>query len=76
MSKHYQVEAMMTTSGASADERATCKPSQYGAVAKALLDAVTSGTKPGFPSEKLNTLIVNAAKDLKAGSGLVVLWSQ
>lgn len=72
MSKHYQVEAMMTITGASADDRATCKPSEYGKVATALLNAITSGTKPSLGSETLNTLIVNAAKDLKAGGGLVV----
>lgn len=76
MSKHYQVEAMMTTTGASADERATCKPSEYGKVAAALYEAITSGTKPAFPSNKLNTLIVQAARDLKAGNGLVVSGSQ
>lgn len=72
MSKHYQVEAMMSTTGANADERATCRPSEFAAVANALLNAVNGGAAPSFASERLNTLIVNAAKDLKAGNGLVV----
>lgn len=72
MSKHYQVEAMMTTTGASADERATCKPSEYGMVALALYKAITAGTKPSFGSEKLNTIITKAAQELKSTKGLVV----
>lgn len=75
MSKHYQVEAIMTTAGASADERATCKPSEYGKVAVALLEAINSGKTPSFASEKLNVMITNAAKDLKNGNGLVVCGS-
>jgi hypothetical protein len=35
MSKHYQLEGMMSLTGGSADERYTCKPSQYGAIALA-----------------------------------------
>lgn len=43
MSKHYQVEANHTITGAAADDRATCKPSQMGAIAVALYNAVTNG---------------------------------
>ena len=35
MSKHYQVEATMSMTGANADERATCRPSEYGKVVAA-----------------------------------------
>src|SRR5690606_7722096 len=75
MSKHYQVEALMTTTGASADERATCKPSEYGVVALALYKAITNGTKPNLGSDKLNNLITKAAEDLKSTKGLVVCGS-
>src|SRR5690606_23401309 len=33
MNKHYQIEGMLSMTGANADERATCKPSEYGKVA-------------------------------------------
>jgi MoCo/4Fe-4S cofactor protein with predicted Tat translocation signal len=75
MSKHYQVEAMMSLTGSNADERATCKPSAYGKVAKALLEAITSGTAPKVGSDALNNLIAKAAKDLKNSKGLVVSGS-
>lgn len=72
MSKHYQVEATMTLSGANADERATCKPSEYGKVAGALYKAITTGAAVNVGSKKLNALITAAAADLKKGNGLVV----
>src|SRR5690625_2750393 len=75
MSKHYQVEGMLSMTGANADDRATCRPSEYGKVAAALYDAITSGTNPSFASENLNILIKNAAADLKSGNGLVVSGS-
>lgn len=74
MSKHYQIEANHTTTGASADIRVTCKPSEYGAVAVAMYNAL-NGTTPNFASKKLNEAIVKAAADLKAGNGLVVCGS-
>lgn len=75
MSKHYQVEVMTTPTGISADERATCKPSEYGAVAAALYNAITTGAAPSFASAKLNKVIVSAAADLKKGNGLVISGS-
>ncbi len=75
MNKHYQVEAVMSMTGANADERATCKPSEFGNVAAALYAAVTSGTAPAFKSKKLNDLVTSAARDLKKGKGLVVCGS-
>lgn len=75
MSKHYQFEGMHSMTGANADVRATCKPSEYGAVAVALYNAVTSGAGPTFASKKLNDSIVKAAADLKKGGGLVVCGS-
>ncbi len=75
MSKHYQVEPMHTITGAKADERAVCKPSEMGAVAVALYNAVVSDTIPNFPNKKLNNTITRAAVDLKKGNGLVVCGS-
>jgi MoCo/4Fe-4S cofactor protein with predicted Tat translocation signal len=72
MSKHYQVEGMMTLSGANADERATCKPSEFGKVADALYKAITTGATVNVGSKKLNEMIATAAADLKKGNGLVV----
>lgn len=76
MSKHYQVEGMMSLTGGSADERYTCKPSEYGKVAAALLGAINGTSASGF-SEGLNKAINAMANDLKAsaGKGLVVCGS-
>ncbi|GAA4464840.1 TAT-variant-translocated molybdopterin oxidoreductase [Nemorincola caseinilytica] len=74
LSKHYHVEAIHTITGAAADERATCRPSEVGAVAIALYNAV-NGTAPSLPSAKLNKMIAAAAEDLKKGNGLVVCGS-
>jgi molybdopterin-containing oxidoreductase family iron-sulfur binding subunit len=73
MSKHYQVESMHTISGASADHRVTCRPSEIGAVAVALYNAVTGGASS--MSGKLGDMITKAAADLKKGGGLVVCGS-
>lgn len=74
MSKHYQVEGMMSMTGSNADERATCKPSEYGKVATALYNAITTGAKPSLGTDALNILVTKAANDLKNG-GLVVCGS-
>ncbi len=75
MSKHYQFEGMHSMTGANADVRATCRPSEYGAVAVALYNAVATGAAPSFASKKLNDSILKAAADLKKGGGLVVCGS-
>jgi molybdopterin-containing oxidoreductase family iron-sulfur binding subunit len=75
MSRHYQIEPTHTISGASADYRATCRPSELGAVAAALYAAVSAGTAPAFANKHLNEVISKAATDLKAGNGLVVCGS-
>lgn len=75
MSRHYHVEPNHTITGAKADERAVCKPSEMGNVVVALYNAVATGATPNLPSKKLNTLVVNAANDLKKGNGLVVCGS-
>ncbi len=75
MSKHFQIEGVMSLTGASADERTTCRPSEYGAVVAAIYNEI-SGTKNSFKG-KLSTLISEAAKELKAsgGKGLLVCGS-
>ncbi|MES2703771.1 MAG: TAT-variant-translocated molybdopterin oxidoreductase [Bacteroidota bacterium] len=75
LSKHYQVESALSITGASADERATCKPSDLGAVAVALYNAVANGTQPALQSAALNKLVAAAAADLKKGNGMVVCGS-
>ena len=75
MSKHYQFEAMHSLTGANADHRAVCRPSEMGAVATALYNAVSTGATPAFASKKLNESITMAAADLKKGGGIVVCGS-
>ncbi len=78
MSKHYQFECHLSTTGASADERYTHRPSQTGAVALALLAAIDgSVAATSLSNAKLNTGIAKAAADLKANNGkaLVVCGS-
>ncbi|MBS1645160.1 MAG: TAT-variant-translocated molybdopterin oxidoreductase [Bacteroidetes bacterium] len=75
MSRHYQFEGVHSLTGANADRRSVCKPSEYGAVAVALYNAISTGAAPSFTSKTLNENITNAAADLKAGNGLVVCGS-
>ncbi|HRP89750.1 MAG TPA: TAT-variant-translocated molybdopterin oxidoreductase [Edaphocola sp.] len=75
MSKHYQIESMFSLTGTNADERATCKPSEYGKVVEGLYNAVTSGAAANTGSKNLDNLIKKAAADLKKGNGLVVCGS-
>jgi MoCo/4Fe-4S cofactor protein with predicted Tat translocation signal len=75
MSKHYQLEGMMSLTGSSADERFTCKPSQYGAVAMAILNGLSGSAASLTPS--LNEAVKKIATDLNAnkGAALVVCGS-
>ena len=79
MSKHYQFESFMSMTGANADERFTHRPSETGAVAVALLAALSgNGTNSSLVTdEKLKKGIEKCANDLKAhaGKGLVVCGS-
>ncbi|HUR11958.1 MAG TPA: TAT-variant-translocated molybdopterin oxidoreductase, partial [Flavitalea sp.] len=76
MGKHYQFESMLSVTGANADERFTHRPSETGAVALALLNALTGQPVSGL-SDKLKKGIEKAAADLKNnnGSSLVVCGS-
>jgi MoCo/4Fe-4S cofactor protein with predicted Tat translocation signal len=77
MSKHYQFESMLSMTGANADERVTHRPSETGAVAAALLAAVSGQAITGITGDKLKKGIEKAAKDLLAhkGAALVVAGS-
>lgn len=72
LSKHYQIEPTQTITGASADHRATCRPTEKGKIAVALYKAVVDGAQPNLSSPALNKLVASAAADLKKGNGLVV----
>ena len=74
MSKHYQFESIMSMTGANADERFTHRPSEAGAVALALLNAV-NGTAPSVADAKLKEGIAKAAADLKAAGGNALVVS-
>ncbi|MBE2230324.1 MAG: TAT-variant-translocated molybdopterin oxidoreductase [Chitinophagaceae bacterium] len=74
MSKHYQFESYLSLTGASADERFTHRPSETGAVALDLLNALTGGE----PVVKATAAAVKkVAADLLANNGasLVVCGS-
>jgi len=75
LSKHYQVESILSITGAAADVRATCRPSEMGMVAMALYNEVTGGAKVQLPSAKLSDMVTKAAADLKKGNGMVVCGS-
>jgi molybdopterin-containing oxidoreductase family iron-sulfur binding subunit len=81
MSKHYQFESLLSTTGANADERYTHRPTETGAVALALLaelggSGIGSVSAPALP-EKLKAGVKKAAKDLtdNKGKALVVCGS-
>ncbi len=78
MSKHYQFEGHLSTTGANADERFTHRPSDTGRVALALLAALGGNVAaPAIEDAKLKRGIEKVAADLKAnaGAGLVVSGS-
>jgi molybdopterin-containing oxidoreductase family iron-sulfur binding subunit len=78
MSKHYQFESFLSMTGSNADERFTHRPSETGAVAMDLLNAI-NGTEmsPAIADAKLEAGIKKVAADLKAqnGEALVVCGS-
>ncbi|UOR05726.1 TAT-variant-translocated molybdopterin oxidoreductase [Hymenobacter aerilatus] len=71
MSRHYQFETAMSLTGANADMRVPVKPSEMGAVALALYNAVVGG---GGGSYK-NATLAKAANELKANRGRSVVVS-
>ena len=68
MSKHYQLESVMSLSGANADVRGQIKPSQKGLIVKSLLGAISSKYEKVSVNDKIDNLIANIAKDLLANT--------
>jgi molybdopterin-containing oxidoreductase family iron-sulfur binding subunit len=76
MSKHYQFESFLSTTGANADERFTHRPSEAGLVALDLLNAI-NGTEGSatISDAKLEASIKKVAAELKANNGSSVVIS-
>ena len=68
MSKHYQIESMMSLTGSNADERIIVKPSQVGAAAVALYAKLT-GTGATTINPEVDKMLDKVAADLKAAAG-------
>jgi len=77
LSKHFQFEGMLSMTGANADERFTHRPSETGAVAVSLLNALNGQGVTGIEDAELKKGIEKAAAALAAhkGEGLVVCGS-
>jgi MoCo/4Fe-4S cofactor protein with predicted Tat translocation signal len=74
MSKHYQFESFLSMTGANADERFLHKPSQTGAVAAAILAAVSGGAVD-VADATLKAGITKVAAELKANAGKALVVS-
>ena len=77
MSKHIHFESVASLTGANADEKYLHRPSETGAIAAALLSAVSGQGVNGITDPKLKAGIEKAAKALNAnkGAALVVAGS-
>jgi MoCo/4Fe-4S cofactor protein with predicted Tat translocation signal len=75
MSKHYQVESILSLTGSNADERFACRPSDQGAVALAILGALNGTGGAAIADKKLADGIAKIARDLKANSGRAIVVS-
>ncbi|MBS1620017.1 MAG: TAT-variant-translocated molybdopterin oxidoreductase [Bacteroidetes bacterium] len=74
MSKHFQFESYLSTTGSCADERFTHRPSESGAVALALYSALGGNVSaPALTDEKLKKGIAKVAAELKSGNGNAVV---
>ncbi len=76
MSKHFQFESVLTTTGASADERYLCRPSEWNTIATSILGAL-NGQAPAVADVRLKEGIERVAKALNdnRGKSLVVCGS-
>jgi MoCo/4Fe-4S cofactor protein with predicted Tat translocation signal len=74
LSRHIHFESMMSMTGSNADDRFTHKPSETGAVAVAILNAL-NGATASFADKKLNEGIKLAADKLKAAGGNALVVS-
>ncbi|HEX5153916.1 MAG TPA: TAT-variant-translocated molybdopterin oxidoreductase [Parafilimonas sp.] len=75
MSKHYHFESILSLTGSNADERFLHKPSEEGAVAVALLNALTGQGSSNIADAKLKAGIAKAAKDLNENKGAALVVS-
>jgi molybdopterin-containing oxidoreductase family iron-sulfur binding subunit len=75
MSRHLQFESFLSTTGASADERFTHRPSEAGAVASALLAALNNNAATTVLNDKAKAGIVTAAAALNANKGAALVVS-
>ena len=78
LSKHYQVEAMLSLSGANADKRIKIKPSQQSAVVASLYNKIAAqagGASVTAASTPVDKAIDAIAKDLLAAKGKSVVIS-
>ncbi|QHL87103.1 TAT-variant-translocated molybdopterin oxidoreductase [Nibribacter ruber] len=75
MSRHFQFESFLSLTGANADVRVPVKPSEYGAVAAALYNAVAGGGAIQAPSTTAAKQVEAAAKELLANRGAALVVS-
>ena len=75
MSRHLQFESFMSTTGANADERFTHRPSETGAVASALLAAISGNAATNTVGDKAKAGIAKAAAELNANKGAALVVS-
>ena len=74
MSKHIQFESVASLTGSNADERFLHRPSETGAIAVALLAAVSGQTVSGV-NEELKKAITKTAKELVENKGKALVVS-
>jgi MoCo/4Fe-4S cofactor protein with predicted Tat translocation signal len=75
MSRHLQFESFLSTTGASADERFTHRPSEAGAVASAILAVLNNNAPTSALNDKVKAGITKAAAELNANKGAAVVVS-
>lgn len=75
MSKHFQIESLLSLTGSNADERIIIKPSQEGIVTAALLSAVNGQGVTGINDAKIKAGIEKVAKALVASKGKALVVS-
>src|SRR5258708_2364273 len=75
MSKHYQFESLLSTTGGNADDRYTHRPSETGAIALALLAELGGSVSAPALNDKLKSGVKEAAKDLLENKGKALVVS-
>jgi MoCo/4Fe-4S cofactor protein with predicted Tat translocation signal len=75
MSKHYQFESFLSTTGANADERFTHRPSETGAVALAILAGLDGSVTAPALADNVKAGVAKVVADLKANNGAALVVS-